>query len=234
MLLREEGDAVLCIGQASHAWLSGQLARAWVGLERREAVCLAADQHDVAWIDWDLRPSRNPESGRPYGFVEIPYAERIALWEHAPERLLSQSAYAALLVSLHGSRLHEGDPRAATYLRGQHELQRRLLADTGVPEDKARHDRDLLALWDGLSLALCLRWDPFADHGFRLARVEGETFALDPWPLAPDTLDVACEGRLLEGRYADDASLHAALRAAPPRRLSFTVRRAAEAAAVAP
>jgi hypothetical protein len=33
MLLGEEGDAVIVIEQASHAWISGQLARAW-GNER--------------------------------------------------------------------------------------------------------------------------------------------------------------------------------------------------------
>jgi len=34
MLLREEGDAVIAIGRASHAWISGQLARVW-GNERQ-------------------------------------------------------------------------------------------------------------------------------------------------------------------------------------------------------
>jgi hypothetical protein len=29
MLLREECDALIAIGQASHAWIAGQLARAW-------------------------------------------------------------------------------------------------------------------------------------------------------------------------------------------------------------
>jgi hypothetical protein len=226
MLLREEGDAVLCIGQASHAWLSGQLARAWAGLDgaRREAVCLAAEQHDVAWGAWDLRPRRDPETGRPLGFLDISHAERLAIWERAPERLLSQSAYAALLVSLHGTRLHEGESWAADYRRAQEELQRRLLAQTGVAEADARHDRDLLAAWDGLSLALCLRWDPFDDRGRRLERVEGETFTLDPWPFAGDRVEARCEGRRLDGRYADDEALYAALAEAAPRTLRFTLR----------
>jgi hypothetical protein len=29
ILIRPEGDGVVAIGQASHAWLSGQLARGW-------------------------------------------------------------------------------------------------------------------------------------------------------------------------------------------------------------
>ena len=226
MLLREEGDAVVCIGQASHAWLCGQLARDWRGLERREVVCLAAEQHDVAWIDWDLAPRRNPASGLPYGFLEIPFAERLALWEQAPRRLLSQSAYAALLISLHGARLHHGDPRAADYLARQRELQRRLLDLTGADEAGARHDRNLIALWDGLSLALCLRWDPFASDGFELERTSGETFTLRPWPFERDELALRCEGRLLDGRFGDDESLRRALHAAPLRTLRFALRRA--------
>ena len=103
MLIRPEGeDAVLCIGQASHAWISGQLARAWAGLTRREEVCLAAEQHDVAWLDWDSRPERDPATGLPYSFTAIPPATWIALWSPAPARLATQSAYAALLVSMHG------------------------------------------------------------------------------------------------------------------------------------
>ena len=70
MLLRDEGDGVIAIGQASHAWISGQLARAWgndrfAAPEPREEVCLAAEQHDVGMAEWDLRPSLNPDTGRP-------------------------------------------------------------------------------------------------------------------------------------------------------------------------
>jgi hypothetical protein len=54
--LGEEGDAVIVIGQASRAWISGQLARAWgnerfAALEPREEVCLAAEQHDVGMAE---------------------------------------------------------------------------------------------------------------------------------------------------------------------------------------
>ena len=52
MLLRPDGDSVLCIGQASHAWISGQMARAWAEpFEPYEDVCLAAEQHDVGMAE---------------------------------------------------------------------------------------------------------------------------------------------------------------------------------------
>ena len=51
------------IGQPAHAWVSGQLARAWGNAAfpapaPREPFCLAAEQHDVGWADADLAPLR--------------------------------------------------------------------------------------------------------------------------------------------------------------------------------
>ena len=52
MLHREDERGLIIIGQPAHAWVSGQLARAWGndGFGRFapwEEVCLAAEQHDV-------------------------------------------------------------------------------------------------------------------------------------------------------------------------------------------
>ncbi len=207
MLLRKEGDAVVCIGQASHAWISGQLARAWAD-PVPEAVCLAAEQHDVGWNELDLAPLLDAESGLPVDFMGLPFDRRIELWRAAPHKLASQSLYAALLVSLHGTRLLDGDERAAEYLCEQADLQRRWSAELDAdPGDLARH-RDLIAEWDRLSLGLCLDWDDIA---------------FEPWPFAPDRLVVACEGRRLEGRYTDEAELREALRQAPLVKLEFSL-----------
>ena len=112
MLIRPEGDGVVAIGQAAHAWMSGQLARAW-GNERfdtpepREEVCLAAEQHDVGMAEWDLAPRLHPSEGRPLSFMEMALEDHLRLWSAAPAKLMSQSAYAALLVSMHGTALYE-------------------------------------------------------------------------------------------------------------------------------
>src|SRR5437763_3900256 len=112
MLLRRDERGVLAIGQASHAWISGQLAHAW-GNERFGAVephgevTLAAEQHDLGMALWDLNPSFNPGTGLPHSFMEMPLEVHVELWGAAPRRLLTQCRYAALLVSMHGTRLYE-------------------------------------------------------------------------------------------------------------------------------
>jgi hypothetical protein len=157
----------LIIGQPAHAWVSGQLARAWgnhafPAPEPREPVCLAAEQHDVGWADADLAPLLG-DGGRPRSFLEYPRAEHVAIWRDAPRRLLAQSRYAALLVSLHGTSLYARidpdsyDPDVADAIRAYVADQRALQAGLSAGLDPAEVDRNrrLILAWDRLSLALC-------------------------------------------------------------------------------
>jgi hypothetical protein len=179
LLLRHDEHGVLAIGQASHAWLSGQLARAWGNeqfgvVEPHEEVCLAADQHDVGMAAWDLEPSFNQETGLPHSFMEMPLEVHTHLWLEGPRRLVSQSAYAALLVSMHGWRLYKrrdldrSPPSEAQQIRkflaAQEEFQDQMAARLGghpglTPALKERNSL-LIWTWDYLSLALCLDWAP--------------------------------------------------------------------------
>lgn len=226
--------ADLVIGQPAHAWVSGQLARAWGNAafpapEPRAAVVLAADQHDVGWADADLAPPLDPATGRPTPFTAVPRPYHLAIWRSAPQRLLAQSRYAALLVSLHGAGLYErmgGDHSPATaaaidaYLAEQHALQADLSVDLD-PAEIARN-RSLLRCWDSLSLGLCLPRLPWRLDGVPAAEGEvtlvvdgdGEHVTVDPWPFREERVDVACEGRRLVGTFADESSMHAALAAA--------------------
>ncbi|MET0603157.1 MAG: DUF3891 family protein [Baekduia sp.] len=248
MILRRDGDAVLAIGQASHAWLSGQLARAWGNARFPvaapfEEVCLGALQHDIGMAEWDLRPERHPDTGLPRQFFELDRRTHLALWTAAPTRVLSQSRYAALLVSLHGTGLYErfppntDDPEiaraVADYLDGQRALQARLAAEVGATPEELARNQALLAIWDGLSLALCRDQAPHVIDGFTLDRAgavavpprgqtpkrkcyERDAFTLDPWPFTSDRLNVRVEGRLLTAApYPDEPALHAALDRAP-------------------
>ena len=228
MLLRPDGDAVVAIGQASHAWVSGQLARAWRDVEPREEVCLAAEQHDVGMAHWDLAPALNPSTGRPQSFMEMPLEVHLALWSAAPQRLLTQSRDAALLVSLHGTALYERrdldrlsaeDADAVrAYLAGQRALQERLAGEVGASAEDRRRNQALLWAWDWLSLALLLDWAPSSLEGavpLAIAPAGGGAVTVDPWPFDPAELRVRCDGRRLEGRYEDERSLHAALERAP-------------------
>jgi hypothetical protein len=227
MLLRPDGDAVVCVGQPAHAWLSGQLARAWSPRpEPWEEVCLAAEQHDVGMAGWDASPELNPVTGLPYSFTEMPLATHLRLWTEAPLRMLPQSRYAALLVSMHGTALYEMrdvskmDPRDAaavrSYLDGQSGLQEQLGA--GFDPSQVRRNQKLVWLWDFLSLGLLLGWEGESLEGFTLRE---ET--IEPWPFEASRVEVRTEGRRLGGRFLDEGSMRAALDAAPWVELEFAL-----------
>ena len=112
MIIRGVPHDPIAISQPTHAWVSGQLARAWGNerfgpVEPWEDVCLGAEQHDLGWTEWERRPTLNPATGLPRRFFELPTGEHVALWHDASQRMLTQSRYAALLVSLHISTLYE-------------------------------------------------------------------------------------------------------------------------------
>jgi hypothetical protein len=204
VLVREDG---LVIGQPAHAWMSGQLARAWGNAAfpapvPRAPVCLAAEQHDVGWADADLAPTIGP-GGRPRSFLEQPRAAHLAIWRSAPRRLLAQSRYAALLVSLHGTSLYErvdadaAPPETAAAIRAYIADQRALQAELASGLDPAEIDRNrrLIVALDRFSLALChgnatqLTDVPAADGA---ATIRVEPAANPPGaPAAPDHVEPA-------------------------------------------
>ncbi len=248
MLLRSEGASVLAISQQSHAWISGQLARVWgndrfPAPEPWEEVCLAAEQHDIGMAAWDLEPTLNPETGLPHSFMEMPLEVHLSLWEAGPRRLLAQSRYAALLVSMHGSRLYrrrnldELSPERAdavgSYLDHERAFQRELIRSLGrdrvsaawVQADVLQRNSQLVWIWDFLSLAVCLDW---AQRTARDApTVEGpvdieiehglrpRTLSLDPWPFEVSVVSVHCDARRLGRRLESEQELRAALAQAP-------------------
>jgi Protein of unknown function (DUF3891) len=206
MVVREDAGGIVGIGQPSHAWLSGQLGRAW-GNERFgavwpwEEVCLAAEQHDVGMAGWDLEPELDPDTGRPRSFMEMTLETHLELWSAAPHRLRAQSRYAALLVSLHGTSLYARrdleamDPARASavrrYLADQRALQEGWLAELRADPATARaaepasveRNRALVWAWDTLSLALLLDWAP---HDTDPVPAVGESMVVRLAPLAPE------------------------------------------------
>ncbi len=248
MLLRFDDRGVLAIGQASHAWICGQLARAWGNdafgvVEPLEEVCLAAEQHDVGMAAWDLEPPFNPDTGFPLSFTEMPIEVHLRLWAQGPRRLLRQSRYAALLASMHGTRLFEKRDlstltadqaeRLQAFFADQGNLERALLdslrADPliaqAATDERIGRASQLLWTWDWLSLALCLDWAPdsakavpTAGEPVELALRGGEgpgEVMLTPWPFRGPVVTVSCEGQRLTERCGDAEELRDALDQAP-------------------
>lgn len=236
MLLRREPEGIVAIGQPAHAWTAGQLARAWAEpFEPREEVCLAADQHDVAWTGWERKPELDPETGLPYTFSALPRLRRVELWSGAASLLLPQSRYAALLVSLHGTLLVERFPpeggeevRGAleAYLERERHFQARILESLrGDPRYEAHatgeavaRNRELVFAWDGLSLALLHGvGEERRAVGHRLAARDGDPtqVLVSPWPFREESVTIVCDGRLLTETYPDERELRRGLARAP-------------------
>ena len=207
--------------------MSGQLARAW-GNERFgevapwEEACLAAEQHDIGMAEWDVRPTLNTETGLPHSFMEMPLDVHLELWSGAAEKLVAQSRYAALLVSMHGTALYEmrdlDTPEVRAFLADRRTEQERLLASLGLTREAVLRNQALLWAWDYLSLALCLDWPPTVAPGeidIALEPAGEERVRVDPWPFRAPTVRVHCEGRLLTERFSDEEKMRAALADAP-------------------
>lgn len=203
---------MLAVGQASHAWLCGQMARAW-GNERfgsvapLDDVALGAEQHDVGMAAWDLEPMRDPGTGLTQSFMTMGAEVNASLWRAGPVRLVTQSRYAALLAAMHGRRLYErldlahasaGEAHAVRAFLGEaRELESALLASLradpamaahATPESVARNS-GLVWTWDTLSLALLLDWPPLT-----LAAVPTAELPPAPVEIIVRTLDASPGG----------------------------------------
>lgn len=179
MLLRKDGMDVIAIPQPSHAWLSGQMARAW-GNQRfvmpapRDEVCLAAEQHDIGWLRWEMAPTFDQATGLPQEFFKVPAKAHISLWREGVGRARVFGRYPALLVSLHADTIYasyfdfaKASPPDAEAVRAfldeQHRFQARMaaslradpkIAELASPENIERN-RLLVAALDRLSLEIC-------------------------------------------------------------------------------
>jgi len=180
MLFRRSGDEVIAIPQPGHAWLSGQLARAWGNREFPrpepwEEVCLGTEQHDIGWIDWETAPTLNLRTSLPHQFHEVATATHIGLWTAGTQRALaSYGRYPALLVSLHARTIYEAyfdidkappeeAARVRTFLSRQAAFRDMLIAGLRndprlaphVDEHALERNRRFVAAADRISLALC-------------------------------------------------------------------------------
>jgi hypothetical protein len=226
LLHRDPDGGVTCIGQAAHAWVSGRLARQWgndrfAPPEPFEEVCLGVEQHDVGMAEWDVDPALNPETGLPSTFMEMPLETHLELWSRAPYKVLTQSPYAALLVSMHGHALYARRPQTdpiARFVAEQEALQEDILGKLAEDPARARRNQKLVWALDFLSLAPIMRWVPESvpspEGPLAVAERAPLELTVDPWPFAAGELTLDYPGRRLEGRFETQDDLRAALGAA--------------------
>ena len=243
MLFDERSSEILAISQPAHAWISGQLLRHWAD-PLDATLLLAAEQHDVAWLDWEVEPSFDPATGRPHQFRDVGAALHAPMWEAGVVRALNAwGRRVALLVSRHGSfiytrftdrhRVADADGAAAAgYLRRQGALQTGWASTLGLDADVVAYESGLIAFADTLSLVLCGALPlpnsivvPNRSGVVHRVTVQAHpnrsgTVVVEPWPFQTNSVALEVEGRPLPpaGRFADSAAMQAWL-AEPARRV---------------
>lgn len=256
MLNRAIDGGYLLFTQPAHAWVSGQLAAAW-GNEQfgevspRQEVCLAAEQHDIGWLEWEANPTWNPETGLPRTFMELPTLEHVSVWEPAGPRSLVYGPYVALLVSMHGTGLYqyhnfERDnakeaAAARNFMDTGAEFERGLIAQmktddryrSFVDERTIARNSRIVAICDAISLMLCgglkgqREFNDVPTAGDRVtvtlaAIAEGsDRYSVDPWPFQEDSMTLVCAARWIESTFSSEASMREQLATAPWRRIEF-------------
>jgi hypothetical protein len=176
----------------------------------------------------------------------MPLATHLGLWSKAPDKVLTQSPYAALIVSMHGRALYTRDDtdepdtedsRAVSrFVEEQTRYQAALRANLGESEERAARNQVLVWALDFLSLAPLLGWipdtlaaptHPGEPHEELEVKPAGDlALTVDPWPFGEDELRIRYQGRLLDGRCDSQSALEEALAAAPWETITVTWRQA--------
>lgn len=207
------------VGQAAHARLVGVVARAWgrppfVPPPCMDETLLAAEQHEIGMLPWEVAPTLNPVTGLPHAYLELSRMEHLALWHDAGPLMLTQSRYAALLVSRHGAWIfsrYERQPddpteraAVAAYLRRERAFQTRIRASLGGDPEYGEAVRlptflrshALFTIWDRIAVHACYgmpvpEWGVPAVYRWERVPTEGGMTDLTIAHVAPDrwTLD---------------------------------------------
>jgi hypothetical protein len=178
MLFREHDGHRFVITQPVHAWVSGQIARAW-GNEQfgdvapRNEVCLGAELHDIGWLAWELEPTFNPQTGLPHTFMQLSTTTHLSIWGQASRSARPFGRYASMLVSMHGTGLYafhdyardtDDEARSArAFVERELAYQKQVLEEIEsdvstamcASSEAVARNRRLISVWDAMSLAIC-------------------------------------------------------------------------------
>lgn len=203
MIVQRRGHSLRLIDQNDHAFISGELARFWIGLGVPASVGLdthmAIALHDASWMPSDAEPMRRPDGSAPYDFQSLPLEAKKRLYRQGIDRLEAVYPYAALLVSIHYQAFI---PKTELpYHEHEHGRQQRLRAEWRLRFPGERVDRDyaLLRLLDILSLRICMTqpgsypedWPAWVLQTTWMRRPvhthwEREDLVVDPYPFASE------------------------------------------------
>lgn len=231
MIIRRQKQDLLFITQADHAALAAEILAPWQAdgfpaNPRRDAILLAAREHDNGWFEEDDATLVDP-AGEPLDFVSAPVPVKHRIWPRAAARLARTDLYAAALVAHHALAVH-GQQRTDPVWRGFLDRMSRIESDLLAqweqgdrpPNDNQKGpvpiDYRFLQAGDQLSLVFCNGWTaPFPRPGGHTI-LKGTTLEITPDPFDGARIPLRVPARRIAARaFAAPADLRAALDRAP-------------------
>ena len=237
MIIRRDNDSLLFLTQPDHARLAAELLSRWAldafpAHPRRDAILLAAREHDNGWRELDDDVVFDAADGQALDFVAAPAAVKQAVWPRAVDRLAETSAYAAALVARHAVFVYDNVRGHAGWIDFFRRMDARvdvLRERAGVDAADLESDYRFLAVADLLSLSFCSAWREPHTRFDVTVRTVSAVLHVTPAVLGADPIPVRIRARRIAARpYASAADVRAALEDAPPLLLSGEAR--AEAA----
>lgn len=227
------------IYQQAHGVLAAQLAyhlkpelqcRHWV------ETIIAIANHDNRQKPWRGKDGLTP-AGAPADFTLLPTTlEQAQALMHT---VRFQGRWVALLTSMHMSYLYEskrGEQKNTTdFLDGQQELQQECRQNLGISRKEADRAYAIMQWCDRFSLILCRNELPADERALEITegpdgkayfvrQLQNRLLRVEPWPFAPEQVQVQVEYRVLEQlQFKNDQELAKALHQTKPRFKEWTL-----------
>jgi hypothetical protein len=224
MIIRPHGDSLLFITQPDHARLAADLLAHWTADDfathpRREALLLAAREHDNGWREVDDAPVFSSSTGMALDFIGVADEIKQSVWPRAIERVGQTSAYAAALVAQHAISVYDSNrpkPSWTAFFTDMESRRDQQLDGTIHSAQELADDYRFLNVVDLLSLAFCNAWtDERERYGCRV-RYADESIDVSPG-LFDNPVAVRIRARRMPARrFASSADLRAAFDDTPP------------------
>jgi hypothetical protein len=239
MIVRYDSDgSLILVTQNDHARLSGLMAAHWGNARFAqprpyESVVRATQYHDLGWLEYEMNPRYDAETGKVTNFLDVPNEPgHLRAFERSHEQLTSIDPYAGLLVTKHRTGVYQArygvltkptpppvrahSAALATFIARSEAEQNILLAALDNQEFKVNFN--LLQVWDLLSLWICCNeqpkelWvEPVPENydgglgtGIKFTPEDSRTIAVQPYPFDEPLLRVGITyRRLVKTRFGD-------------------------------
>jgi len=221
MIIRRDGKSLLFITQPDHARLAADLLAQWTGFgnhPRRDAVLLAAREHDNGWRELDEEIVFDSAAGRAFDFMDAPDPVKQSVWPRGVDRLAAASSYAAALVAQHAIAVydsHRDEPGWTTFFDAMRQRRDDLRVAAGRTPEELDGDYLYLSVADLLSLTFCNGWRDSRERFAIRAQGDERGVVITPSPFDRAVPLRVRARRLADRRYASAADLRAAFEDAP-------------------